>query len=510
MPRRKSLLAQMYESRQKAKLQQQKMEEQTARAWAAEERRIAAQAEKEAAQQRREAERMAQARLREEQQAGRARQQEAAKAERLATQHQRERERQEAAGTREQQRREAAERRDQQARETDRRRRAVERRITEAEVRTEAVQTTVAAFERLLLDRNRQLAARSRRAEDAFNTGDPEAFVEAIQRALATSVYPEELDGSCAAQYLPESGELYVEYELPRQDVIPAVAGYRYVKTKDQTVPEPRKDTEIKKLYERLIARVALRTLAEAFDVAPATLVGGIVFNGYVSAKDRATGKPVRPLLLSVHAPREKFAEIILDEPELDPRQCLRDHLNAMVSPHPYDLEAVMPVVQFDLKKFKFVEEMNVVAGLDSRPDLLALKPVEFEHLIRELFEAMGMKSWVTQASRDEGVDGVAVNEDPIVGGLCIIQAKRYSKIVGLEAVHALAGVMDDKNAAKGVLVTTSWVGKASRDFAARNGSRIEIIEGRHLRYLLKEHLGLDVLISLPKLPPGWERHEVS
>jgi restriction system protein len=116
----------------------------------------------------------------------------------------------------------------------------------------------------------------------------------------------------------------------------------------------------------------------------------------------------------------------------------------------------------------------------------------------------------VTQASKDEGVDGVAVNEDPIVGGLCIIQAKRYSKIVGLEAVHALAGVMDDKNAAKGVLVTTSWVGKASRDFAARNGSRIEIIEGRHLKSLLREHLGLDVLISLPKLPPGWERHEVS
>jgi restriction system protein len=83
------------------------------------------------------------------------------------------------------------------------------------------------------------------------------------------------------------------------------------------------------------------------------------------------------------------------------------------------------------------------------------------------------MKSWVTQASRDEGVDGVAYNDDLIVGGLCIIQAKRYSKIVGLEAVHALGGVMEDKHAAKGVLVTTSWVGKASRDFAARKaGSR--------------------------------------
>jgi restriction system protein len=137
------------------------------------------------------------------------------------------------------------------------------------------------------------------------------------------------------------------------------------------------------------------------------------------------------------------------------------------------------------------------------------LTPRNFEHLVRALFEAIGLKSWVTQDTRDDGVDGVAVNEDPIVGGLCVIQAKRYSKVVGLEAVHALAGTMEDKHAAKGVLVTTSWVGKASRDFAARH-ERIEIIEGRHLKSMLLEHLGLDVLISLPKLPPGWERDNIS
>ncbi len=367
MPRRKSLLAQMYEARQKAKLQQKKLEEQAARAWAAEERRVAAQMEKEAAQLRREEERAAQARLREEHQAERARQQAAAKAERLCTQQAREQERQAAAQAREQQQREAAERRDQQAREADRRRRAVERRVAEAEVRTEAVQATVAAFERLLTDRNRHLAAHSRRAEAAFNADGPDAFVAAIQRALATSVYPDGLDGSCAAQYIPESRELWVEYELPRQEVIPAVTGHRYVKTKDVIQPEPRKEPEINRLYEKLIARVALRTLAEAFDAAPATLVAGIVFNGYVSAKDRATGKPVRPLLLSVHAPREEFAEIVLDEPELDPKACLRGYLNALISPHPYDLVAVPPVVQFDLRKFKFVEEMNVIASNSSR-----------------------------------------------------------------------------------------------------------------------------------------------
>jgi len=491
MARRKSLLAQMYASHQKAQLERQRAAERERKEFAAEERRIAARLEKEA------------------QQAQRAQRQAEAKAERVAAQQEKDRERQTAAQVREQQRQQAEAQRGEQRRAVEERRLAAARRAAEAEFRTDAVQGRVAAFERLLQDRNRLPASQSRRAEEAFNAHGPEEFVAALQEALATSVYPDGLHGSCAAMYRPEARELLIEYELPRQDMVPAVAAYRYLKTKDVVAPEPRKDPEVKKLYGQLIARVTLRTLAEAFDVAPATLVSGIVFNGYVSAKDRTTGKPVRPLLISTHATREGFGEIVLDEPELDPVACLRAYLNAVVSPHPYDLEAVRPVVQFDLSKYKFVEEMDVVAGLDSRPDLLDLKPVEFEHLIRQLFETIGMKSWVTQASRDEGVDGVAYNEDPIVGGLCVIQAKRYSKIVGLEAVHALAGVMEDKRAAKGVLVTTSWVGKASRDFAARNG-RIEIIEGRHLKSMLLEHLGLDVLISLEKLPPGWEQDDVS
>ena len=49
----------------------------------------------------------------------------------------------------------------------------------------------------------------------------------------------------------------------------------------------------------------------------------------------------------------------------------------------------------------------------------------------------------------------------------------------------------------------------ASRDFAARNG-RIEIIEGRQLKSMLLEHLGMDALITLPTLPPNWQRDDIS
>jgi serine/threonine-protein kinase HipA len=38
----------------------------------------------------------------------------------------------------------------------------------------------------------------------------------------------------------------------------------------------------------------------------------------------------------------------------------------------------------------------------------------------------MGMQAWNTHAIKDDGVDAVAVNNNAVFGGMCIIQAKRY------------------------------------------------------------------------------------
>ncbi|WP_329571956.1 restriction endonuclease [Streptomyces sp. NBC_01361] len=64
---------------------------------------------------------------------------------------------------------------------------------------------------------------------------------------------------------------------------------------------------------------------------------------------------------------------------------------------------------------------------------------------------------------------------------------------MGVESVQALAGVVEHKRAAKGVLITTSWFGRASHDFARQHG-RLQLIEGPELKYLIKEHLGKDVI----------------
>ena len=107
----------------------------------------------------------------------------------------------------------------------------------------------------------------------------------------------------------------------------------------------------------------------------------------------------------------------------------------------------------------------------------------------------MGFTAWKTPDSRDGGVDAVAVRDDIAIGGVCVIQAKRYTHTVPVEAVRALYGTMQAQKAYTGLVVTTSAFGPASYAFAAEVG-RITLIDGPRLRALIKEHLGRDTVIS--------------
>ena len=324
----------------------------------------------------------------------------------------------------------------------------------------------------------------------AFTAGDPEAVEWFVDRVLSGSHYPKDFPRRYQVAYRPENRDLVVEFELPPQKLIPKERGYRYIKARDVIEPLPRPKDEIKQRYARLIACVALRTLNEIFCATPADVVTAVIFNGRVSAIDRTTGKPDRPHLLSVSADRAKFIDLVLAE--VDPVACVKKRLDALVSDNPFDMEAIEPFIAFDLRRFRFTDELDVVAGLDSRHNLLKLTPTEFEHLVRQLFVAMGAEAWTTIPSKDGGVDAVATSKNLFFGGVCLIQAKRWTGLVGLESVHALTGVMADHNATRGVLVTTSWFGRASEQFAQRN--RITLINGAELKHLIKEKLNIDVI----------------
>ena len=62
----------------------------------------------------------------------------------------------------------------------------------------------------------------------------------------------------------------------------------------------------------------------------------------------------------------------------VDSPACLLD-LSASVSKNPAKLIPVRPVLQFDMVDPRFIEEADVLSGLDQRPNLMELKPGEFE-----------------------------------------------------------------------------------------------------------------------------------
>lgn len=242
-----------------------------------------------------------------------------------------------------------------------------------------------------------------------------------------------------------------------------------------------------------MIAQVTLRTIHELFEADRGTSVDTIVFNGMVDTIDPATGRRVRPCLITVRTTRDLFST--LDLANVDPAACLR-HLGASVSKNPDELVPVRPVLEFDMVDPRFVESSDVLGGLDQRTNLMELSPKEFEALISNLFAAMGLETRQTRASRDGGVDCVAFDPRPIFGGKVVIQAKRYKHTVGVSAVRDLYGTLQNEGASKGILVTTSGYGQASFEFA--NGKPIELISGANLLHLLAEHTGLEAKIMPP------------
>lgn len=221
------------------------------------------------------------------------------------------------------------------------------------------------------------------------------------------------------ATYSPHGEQAVLQFELPGPDVVPATRAVQYVQSRDEHRELPRPTKESGELYRLVISQIALLCLHDIF-AADSTLES-VAFNGHVWATNPATGQREYPCLISLKVDRGNFAELVLED--VRPDVCLR-HLRALVSLRPYDLEAIKPIVDFDLSKYRFIEGLDAVSTLDSRRDLMDLTPDEFEHLVRQVFEATGLEGWTTAHSKDDGVDAVMVNKTPGGAMLCIVQGQ--------------------------------------------------------------------------------------
>jgi len=323
----------------------------------------------------------------------------------------------------------------------------------------------------------------------AYLDHEADAIQGVCETILMNSSYPGFCPQSFDCDYIPETKTLVIDYALPKIEDIPSRKAAKYNQTQDKIVYSNLSDGALNKLYEDVNYKIALRTLFELFLADEAKALDAIVFNGFVATTDKATGQNIKPCIMSIQVARSEIESINLAQ--VDPKACFRK-LKGVSAAKLQALAPVAPVAQINREDSRFVESYDVTPELDNSVNLASMDWEDFEHLIRELFgkefAVGGGEVKVTQASRDGGVDAVAFDPDPIRGGKIVIQAKRYTNVVGVAAVRDLWGTISHEGAMKGILVTTSYYYYGPDAYEFAKGKPITLLDGGNLLHLLAKH----------------------
>ena len=335
-----------------------------------------------------------------------------------------------------------------------------------------------------------------------YLSGQQDAVEQYCGMLLGAASIPEFLATSFEVRYRAEERMLVVKYQLPTMSDLPSLKSAKYV-VKDKSISESfLSESARQKLFESVAYQLLLRAAFEVLEGDEAGALDSIAINGHVDAVDPSTGQRPNACVLSLWAKKTDFAAIDLSQ--VDPKACFR-RLKGSGNPHLHSLTPVAPLVEFNLNDSRFVDSRDVAGSVDSSTNLAAMPWEDFEHLIRDLFERVfaqaGATVRVTQASRDGGIDAVIFDPDPIRGGKYVVQAKRYTAVVGVSAVRDLFGTMQHEGAVKGILVTTSYFGGDSREFA--KNKPITLLGGAELLDLLGKH-GVEAHIDLQAARASW------
>ncbi len=323
--------------------------------------------------------------------------------------------------------------------------------------------------------------------KEKYKQNDPMALVEYCEMVLNNSNYPDSFPKNFEMEYNPETKILIVEYSLPPIECFPTLKEVKYLISKKDLKESHISEAELNKMFDSTMYKITLRTLHELFEADKANALQAISFNGWINSINKATGIRQNACILSIQVKKEDF--MVLDLANVDPKLCFKN-LKGVGSSKLSGITPIKPILQIDKSDSRFIDAYAVAAELDESSNLAAMDWEDFEHLIRELFEKEfatgGGEVKVTQASHDGGVDAIAFDPDPIRGGKIVIQAKRYTNVVGVSAVRDLYGTVMNEGAIKDILVTTADYGADAYNFAANKP--ITLLNGSNLLHLLERH----------------------
>jgi restriction system protein len=333
-----------------------------------------------------------------------------------------------------------------------------------------------------------------------------------VSLALRSAPFPIWVPQVFSTSYDEVEGILVIEHQFP---LIDEIDWFKCVELRASISRKPLNAAERKKVAAEIYPLLTLAIAAIAINNVNSTSVKLIVINGWVDYRTKETGEEKRAFCSSLVAEASDIKKINLIH--ADPHTAFK-MLKGVTTPS-LELAPVAPKIRLNMNDDRFIEGKEVLQGLSRDENLASMDWEDFEHLCRQLFEKVfateGATVSVTKASRDQGVDAIILDPDPIRGGKIVIQAKRYVNTVDVSAVRDLWGVVSHEGAMKGLLVTTSTFGPDSYAFA--EGKPITLINGANLLHLLEAH-GYKFRINLEEarqiqrdigMPPFRKRNKI-
>jgi restriction system protein len=242
--------------------------------------------------------------------------------------------------------------------------------------------------------------------------------------------------------------------------------------SRDVVASDARSIEKLKQLHSLIGSRTAVVAIANSVSEAvsnyrtsnlpwsmkialPATLAAIPLVGGHaagIAAFGGAVGVPVLLLIFLGTAGITSIIEAVVTSPE--GRTRIAEIIDVIIEDERLrrtsaQMKAAMKEQPMDPTRFAMpAEEMAL------RQYLLSMDPFDFERHSMSFFERAGLEAWVTRKSNDFGVDGFAIHPD----GLMIVQCKRNATAnkVGRPTIQQFKGVVEEQNAHRGYVVTTS------------------------------------------------------
>lgn len=337
-------------------------------------------------------------------------------------------------------------------------------------------------FEKSQNDFNSKISER----EENFHKNERKEIEFYFKQIIKNIRIPNELLLNFELSYDSKSKILIINYDLPEKEIISNIKTIKYIATRKEFTETFLKDTEVNSIYNEIIYQLSLRISNDIYISDIYNQIDSIVFNGIYFGINKSTGIEEEKCILSLQTSKNDFLKINLKQ--VDAKSCFQK-FKGVSGANLADYISVPPIINFDKNDNRFISSKEVLNKIEG-VNLASMDWEDFEHLVREVFEkefsGNNAEIKITQSSRDGGVDAVVFDPDPIRGGKYIIQAKRYTNVVGVSAVRDLYGTIINEGASKGILVTTSWYGSDSREFA--KDKPIILIDGDNLIYMMKKH----------------------